>query len=426
VTLDAPGTPTGLACPTTAQCTIIDGQGRETSFIPTAVGRPTPSVAASGIGLSTIDCPSVHQCTAAGTSASAGAQSVGVTFDPTALATSPLIPLAGDYGTLPISCPSTTECVVLSGGTSAAAFNPTAPTSVSTTPQSFARASGYSLNAFACPTAAQCTAVGRGTAAGGVAVGGEVTFAPTSPSDGTPSVIAGTQDLVGVSCPSTTQCTAIDQSGVEVTFDPLSPRKASRTTLEARAPTAIACPTVTRCVVVDGLGRVLTGDPQSRGKWTVNESLGANAFVAVACPSLDECVAVDAVGDAYIGTDAAPKVGRAAGGRSGADIPVSCTGPAKTACALRLTVSVNERIVGHRIVAIGAATAHAKRGAVKTVIIARAKASIPTGTSRIVRLTWNDAGRRLLRSHRHLQALLTVAQQVGAANVARSIQLLTL
>jgi YD repeat-containing protein len=156
----------------------------------------------------------------------------------------------------------------------------------------------------------------------------------------------------------------------------------------------------------------------------VNASLGANAFVAVACPSLDECIAVDAIGDAYVGSDATPKVGPAAAGRSGARIPLSCTGPAKTACTLRLTVSVNERIVGRRIVAIGAATAPARRSVVKTVIIARATASITTGTSRIVRLTWDGAGRRLLRSHRHLRALLTVTQQVGAATVARSIQLL--
>ena len=179
-------------------------------------------------------------------------------------------------------------------------------------------------------------------------------------------------------------------------------------------------------MVVDGLGHVLTGDPQTRAKWTVNGSLGANAFVAIACPSLDECVGVDAVGDAYVGTDAAPKVGRAATGRSGVNVPVSCVGPAKTACALRFTVSVSEHIVGQRIVAIGGATARAKRGAVRTVILARARATVPAGTTRAVRISWNGTERRLIKGHPHLRALLTVTQQVGAANVARSIQLLAL
>ena len=194
-------------------------------------------------------------------------------------------------------------------------FNPTAPTSASTTPQSYARAAGYGLNAFACPTAAQCTAVGHGTTAGGVAVGGEVTFAPTAPTEGAPSTIGGTQSLVGVECPSTTQCTAIDQSGVEVTFNPLSPAACrERRSRRRRRQPSRARPSRAASSSTDS-GSLITGDPQSRSKWTVNGSLGANAFVAVACPSLDEGVAVDAIGDAYVGTDAAPKVGAAAVGR---------------------------------------------------------------------------------------------------------------
>src|SRR6266496_468323 len=66
---------------------------------------------------------------------------------------------------------------------------------------------------IACPSVTQCTAVDNG--------GGEVTFDPTST---TPNSTARTVDAgqinLAVACPSAAQCTAVSETGSEVTFNP--------------------------------------------------------------------------------------------------------------------------------------------------------------------------------------------------------------
>ena len=79
----------------------------------------------------------------------------------------------------------------------------------------------YGLQAVACRYTSQCTAVDG--------AGQEVTFNPASP--GKPRAVtidpAG-GGLTGVTCWSSTGCAAVDAAGQEVTFDPTSPAAGPR------------------------------------------------------------------------------------------------------------------------------------------------------------------------------------------------------
>ena len=65
---------------------------------------------------------------------------------------------------------------------------------------------GNVLNGVACPSATQCTAIDN--------TGHQVTFDPASPGTPTPTTIDGGNLLIGVACPSATQCTAVDYTGI--------------------------------------------------------------------------------------------------------------------------------------------------------------------------------------------------------------------
>jgi hypothetical protein len=128
----APGSPTlrtidgtqdlvGVACPSASQCTAVDASGRELTFNPTARVRPRPVVIDDGVGgvnfLSSVSCPSVLECMAVGT---AGQE---VVFNPKASGVPAPVMIAGansfspgDGGAGPvIACPSVSECVAVDG-----------------------------------------------------------------------------------------------------------------------------------------------------------------------------------------------------------------------------------------------------------------------------------------------------------------------
>ena len=75
----------------------------------------------------------------------------------------------------------------------------------------------------------------------------------------------GQQSLSGVACPSATQCTAVDQSGQQVTFNPASPGTPTPTAIDVHNLDGVACPTATQCTAVDVSGRQVTFNPASPG-----------------------------------------------------------------------------------------------------------------------------------------------------------------
>jgi hypothetical protein len=105
-----------------------------------------------------------------------------------------------------------------------------------------------------------------------------------------------------LACPTTAQCTAVDGSGDEVTFDPDAPSHASALAIDPSGQlSAIACRTQTDCVAVDQSGRTLEGDPRGTGAWA-SHTLTSHALTGIACPSARECAAVDQPGDAFLGS----------------------------------------------------------------------------------------------------------------------------
>src|ERR1035441_10422144 len=75
----------------------------------------------------------------------------------------------------------------------------------------------------------------------------------------------GQQFLAGVACPSATQCTAVDLSGQQVTFNPASPGTPTPTTIDTTSLAGVACPSATQCTAVDAIGRQVTFNPASPG-----------------------------------------------------------------------------------------------------------------------------------------------------------------
>jgi hypothetical protein len=159
----------------------------------------------------------------------------------------------------------------------------------------------FMLKSIACPSSTQCTAVDH--------EGQEVTFNPQSPGTPTPIAVDSGSVLTRVACPSSTQCTAVDEVGQEVTFNPQSPGSPTPTQIGGfRVPLSIACPSVTQCTAVDSVsekypgpplgaqGHEITFNPQSPGTPTEAAITSRVSPTSVACPSSTQCTAVDASG----------------------------------------------------------------------------------------------------------------------------------
>ncbi len=99
---------------------------------------------------------------------------------------------------------------------------------------------GY-MDSVSCPTASECVAVDWS--------GQELTFDPQNPAARVRHVISpGDGQLFSVDCPTAQQCTAVDGGDFEVTFDPTSGtvvKKAEFTPVASLQ--SISCPTVSLC-----------------------------------------------------------------------------------------------------------------------------------------------------------------------------------
>ena len=169
-------------------------------------------------------------------------------------------------------------------------FDPTSPG----TPTPIAiDAAGDGLNGVACPSSSQCTAVDN--------FGREVTFNPTSPGAPTPIEIAppvnGATGVPGVACPSISQCTAVAVFGREVTFNPTSPGTPTPINIDGgNNLDAVACPSSSQCTAVDASGQEVSFDPTAPGTPSPTNIDRGRGLSAVACPSSSQCTAVDSDG----------------------------------------------------------------------------------------------------------------------------------
>lgn len=151
---------------------------------------------------------------------------------------------------------------------------------------------GQELYGVACPSTTQCTAVDEW--------GQAITFNPSAPGSPKPVTLDSWGDganggFQGISCPSTAQCTAVGggpDGGDAVTFNPASPKDASSMALHVDG--AVSCPSISQCTTVSQAGgQEETFDPQSSSSSapvTLNSDL---QFVDVSCPAVSQCTAVD-------------------------------------------------------------------------------------------------------------------------------------
>jgi hypothetical protein len=409
----------GLACPSVSQCTAIfgafDSFGREVTFNPTAPGTPTPAAIADSGDLHAVACPSVSQCTAV----EQGGREV--TFNPTGPVNPTATTIDGSGGLWAVACPSLFQCTAVDGAGREVTFDPNAPG----TPTPTTIDGSGSLVAVACPSVLQCTAVDGEDR--------EVTFDPIAPGAPTAAMVdkpgfcgshCSEGYLTGVACPSVSQCTAVDDAGREVTFDPRAPGTPTPTyvTVETVAfggLEGVACPSASQCTAVQSAGREVTFDPNAPGSPTPT-LIDADEWVrAVACPSSAQCTVFDDSGgevtfdphapgvatraviyNTFVttttttGSTTSSAVAEAAGSapvkRGVAAIRLACGGSGTCNGAIQLLVRVTRR----RAIYHHGRWRLLKR--TRVVLIGRASFSIAEGASTVVRVHLSRQGRALV------------------------------
>jgi hypothetical protein len=158
------------------------------------------------------------------------------------------------------------------------------------------------LSSVSCPTSTQCVALDG--------IGQETNFNPQAPGGFAVHQVEAGADLVAIACPSNTECVAIDGTqqgsdlGHEVTFDPGSPGAPTPHSIDTAPLVGLACPAANQCVAIDNAGGEVSFDPQNLTspaptKVKLNANSTAPALNTVACSSISECTAIDANGFYY-------------------------------------------------------------------------------------------------------------------------------
>jgi hypothetical protein len=294
-----------LDCPTASQCTAMDLSGRQTTFDPGSSSNQTQALIDTvgdwpkGSNAGKIACPSTLSCVVVVAVASGGGE---MTFDPLAPRTPRPATVDDGAPNIAVTCPGARECVGLSQVTglylpgtigASARFDPASRVSAPVRFLSVGDPAGFS-----CPTVSQCTLVTRRSPGFSLRCCQEATFDPRRDSFvdfGAGRTIDGS-NLTGVSCPTATQCTAIDARGGEATFNPRRPGHTRRSKIATGSLTSIECVSGSECVAVGRAGQAVTFDPLIPNAETASRIDGHTALVGISCPASDQCAAVDHAG----------------------------------------------------------------------------------------------------------------------------------
>jgi hypothetical protein len=378
-----PGALHSVSCPSTGQCTAVDGQGNEVTFNPSTgasvyrLTRGPQFIEATPGQINSVSCPSIDQCTAAD-----GVGNV-MTFDP-ADGRSPsggsVAPVSvGNYALEGIACPSVHQCTVVDVNGDEMTFDPGTVTADSPAVTSI---DSGAFGALSCPSTAQCTAVDR--------TGNEVTFAPATglPVPGGPSgpQSIDTHWLDGLSCPVVSQCTAVDTAGYEISFNPGDPGAPAPVSVDPGILTSVSCFSASECEFT-GYSNAYFGNVPASGDAGGNNGggnnggggggagsgggAGAGGGAAAPTPvSTTAGVPSPTQPDRLVLTTRTVKLSRQT-----AAVSVRCD--SRQACTVRLTLSTRARLrSGGRLQTVTCATASARIAAGRTGKVAlRVKAS---------------------------------------------------
>ncbi len=289
---------TGIACPSATQCTAVNTAGQELTFKPgsTAKHRLHPIVFGPRFHfLDAVACPSARECVAVDRHGSE------ITFDPHApgrpsAAEIDSVGYGSGYGVpalTSIACVSSSQCTAVDNQGDFVTFNPAAlrhrdgqtidtPDDAYTNPPS--------LRAVACPTRRRCIAVDS--------YGDALTFAPWGSANDVDTTQMQTNGLKTVACLSGAQCVTTDDAQT-FTFRTSADFGPNGTTIDhAHHIAALACPSTTQCTAVDNGGFGVTFDPATNQAASPVELRAGGNLGAIACPSPSECVAVGSDGTA--------------------------------------------------------------------------------------------------------------------------------
>jgi hypothetical protein len=290
-----------VSCPSFSQCTAIDIRGQEFTFDPLNPDTPSPTMIDPAGVLFTLACPSASQCT---TLDEAGSE---VAFDPAAPGSPSPTSVDSTGGFRELACPSASQCTAIDGSGAEVTFDPLSPglsgPIAIQSPGEHERGA-----ALACPTSSQCTAVDPS--------GREFTFNPLVAGTTTTGVVdhasfCGHDCPEGyvnaVACPSIRQCTAVDDAGREVTFDPTASANQTVTSIQEypviyRGFNALACPSIKQCTAIDAEHEV-TFDPAAPGSRTTATIDSTGSLNSLSCPSPAQCTAVDGYGGVEVTFD---------------------------------------------------------------------------------------------------------------------------
>ena len=305
-TVDDAGQLALVACAAARQCTAMTGFGGAVTFNPAAPGTPALGQVISrsrAPSIVSLACPATTRCVAVGPSAFE-VYNQALTFAPAP----PYDPVLGNLSMLAsqedtddtndieaVGCVRTECSAIDSFGELYGFAVPGARKLHSATYdiQNFAPPGGGGPTAVSCPSASQCTAV-EGSE--------ELTYDPATLKHLPKGIKLTSGTLTSVACPTTTLCVAVGGSHA-IRFDPRAAGQHARAAVDPGGGlTALACPSTSICVAVDNQGRVLSGKPSQLSGWTGTTSPDAVPFTDVACGSPRSCVAIDSAGDAFLGT----------------------------------------------------------------------------------------------------------------------------
>src|SRR5579875_3518572 len=281
--------PTAIACPSITQCTVVDVSGDASTFDPESSAGATPVQIDAGAIPISLACPSTTQCTLVDVNGQA------LTFNPQALNTAPRpISLDPNHVLISVQCPgaSTTWCVAVDTSGRALAFDPTGHYSAQP-PVQIDSSTSNSVQAAACsPVSDQCALVDN--AANGVAFTAPSRQAPAPGSSGTAEYGPNAAVPTALFCPADGTCVAVDGHGSESTFDPQSLLIGVAVPVDKGQTLAdVACPSATQCTAVDRAGQEVTFNPSSPSGAVPVPIDGHTTLGALACPTADRCTAVD-------------------------------------------------------------------------------------------------------------------------------------
>ncbi len=346
VTLDDDGGSaqlSSIACPSSTQCTALDGIGQETTFNPNAPGAFTTHYLDAGADLIDVACPTVGECVVIDGAAKGSQAGDELTFAPSG----PGAPVAHSIDTAQLTglaCPGANQCVAIDVAGNEVSFNPENLTSPAVTKVKLNTSTGATgLDAVGCSSIAECTVIDAngdyynfnpGTLSstptangqlpsgtlppivgmscpasltcvaleGTVSSAVEFDFNPTAATKATTHLIETINQPLGIACTDATHCAAVDATGGggsdELSFDPAT----GATTSHPIEPAAgVACPPAVtpQCTTAGGAGLVQTFDPQSFSAPAAYDVDPGSLLASVSCAVAAQCTAVDGSGHEY-------------------------------------------------------------------------------------------------------------------------------